>query len=300
MVDERVTPNGNRMTRASAMGIAVRPVARVGASSRENVDVLAVEEPLEIRIDGERIATTMRTPGNDARLALGFLFGEGIIGSLADVGTIAHCGRLGSEGSGNVIEVRSGPGVSLDAERILDSRRFLVTGSACGVCGRRSIDALVTRVGTVEIGPALLPDVVARSVESLRAMQPNFARSGGVHAAAAFDRAGGLLSCQEDVGRHNAVDKVIGELVYRRLVGAGRHEVTEGRPALLAVSGRSSFEIVQKAAAAGIGVVASVSAASSLAVDLASAARITLAAFVRGGALNVYTHPERLGLSSGG
>ena len=216
------------------------------------------------------------------------------------MGTIAHCGRLGEEGSGNVIDVRSGPGVSLDVERILDGRRFLVTGSSCGVCGRRSIDDLVARVGTVESGPALSPDVVARSVESLRAVQPNFDRSGGVHAAAAFDRAGALLACHEDVGRHNAVDKVVGELVHRRLVGAGRQGIEAGRPALLAVSGRSSFEIVQKAAAAGIGVVASVSASSSLAVDLANAAGITLAAFVRGTTLNVYTHPERLGLSSAG
>ena len=275
-------------------GITARPVLRVGTPAPAELDVVAVEEPLEIRVDGERIATTMRTPGQDAHLALGFLFAEGIVASLADVGTITRCGRPGEDGWGNVIDVRSGPGVCLDPERVLDGHRFFVTSSACGVCGRRSIDALLARLGPLSPGPEGAPLDVARAVERLRDAQPLFKRSGGAHAAAIFDAAGGLLVCREDVGRHNAVDKAVGELVYRGLVRAGGSP----GPALLAVSGRSSFEIVQKAASAGIGVVASISAASSLAVDLARAMDITLAAFVRGGSLNVYTHPERLGLDA--
>lgn len=253
--------------------------------------MVAVEEPLEIRVDGDCVATTMRTPGDDARLALGFLFGEGVVGSLADVGSIAHCGRPGE--AGNVIDLRSGPGARLDPERVLDCHRLALTTSACGVCGRRSIEALLARLERVGPGPAIAPSLVLGAMERLRGEQPNFARSGGVHAAAAFDAVGRLLACHEDVGRHNAVDKVIGALFLRGLVGKASGGAP---PALLAVSGRSSFEIVQKAAAAGIGVVASVSAASSLAVDLAREASIALAAFVRTGAFNVYTHAERLGL----
>jgi FdhD protein len=178
--------------------------------------------------------------------------------------------------------------VRLDPERVLDAHRFSVTSSACGVCGRRSIDALLARAGAVAPGPPLPPEGVASAVARLRDEQPIFAASGGVHAAAVFDASLTLLVCREDVGRHNAVDKAVGALLRRGLA--------EAAPALLAVSGRASFEIVQKAAAAGIGVIASVSAASSLAVDLAEAAGIALCAFVRNGALELYTHPARLGL----
>ncbi|APR81406.1 Formate dehydrogenase chain D [Minicystis rosea] len=271
-------------------GLAARPALRVGATAATDLDAVAVEEPLEIRVDGERVATTMRTPGHDAHLAVGFLFAEGIIDSLADVGTVTRCSRPGDEGAGNVIDVRSGPGTSLDPDRVLDGHRFFVTSSACGVCGRRSIEALLARLSPVAPGPKVAPADIARAVDAIRDAQPLFARSGGVHAAAAYDAVGQRLVCREDVGRHNAVDKVVGDLLYRGLVGA------PSGPALLVVSGRASFEIVQKAAAAGIGVIASVSAASSLAVDLACAAGITLCAFVRGGTLNVYSHPERLGL----
>ncbi|HZS37032.1 MAG TPA: formate dehydrogenase accessory sulfurtransferase FdhD [Polyangia bacterium] len=262
-----------------------RRAAGAGGAAETLDDAVAIEEPLEIRVDGETVAITMRTPGDDARLALGFLYGEGIIASLADVGTVAHCGRPGDEGWGNVLDVRSGPGVTLDVERVLDSRRWSVTSSACGVCGRRSIADLVERCPRLDGGPRLDASAIARAIDALAASQPNFARTGGIHAAAAFDAAGALLACHEDVGRHNAVDKTIGALLYAaRLKDAS----------LLAVSGRSSFEIVQKAAAARIPIVASVSAASSLAIDLAESAGLTLAGFVRGGSLNVYTHPERL------
>jgi FdhD protein len=267
-------------------GVARRRVERRGPAGAGALDdAVAIEEPLELRVDGETVAITMRTPGDDARLALGFLHGEGLIASLADVGTIAHCGRPGEEGFGNVLDVRSGPGVVIDVERVLASRRWNVTSSACGVCGRRSVADLLERCPRLDGGPRLAAAAVTRAVDALGAAQPNFQRTGGLHAAAAFDAAGALLACHEDVGRHNAVDKTVGALLQSgRLADA----------ALLAVSGRSSFEIVQKAAAARIPIVASISAASSLAIDLAESAGLTLAGFVRGGSLNVYTHPERL------
>jgi FdhD protein len=268
-------------------GVSLRRVIKraPGVDGGAIDDAVAIEEPLEIRVDAETVAVTMRTPGDDARLAVGFLYAEGIIGSLADVGTVAPCGRPGEEGYGNTIDVRSGAGVTLDVERVLDSRRWNVTSSACGVCGRRSIADLLARCPRLDGGPRLAAAAIARAVETLASAQPNFARTGGLHAAAAFDAAGALLACHEDVGRHNAVDKTVGALLYSdRLRDA----------ALLAVSGRVSFEIVQKAAAARIAIVAGVSAASSLAIDLAESAGVTLAGFVRNQSLNIYTHADRL------
>jgi FdhD protein len=253
-------------------------------------DAVAVEEPLEIRIDGETIATTMRTPGRDAELALGFLFAEGLIAGPGDVGSVGHCGRAGDEGRGNVIDVRSAGGHRIAAERVLEGRRWAPTTSACGVCGRRTIEDLLARV------PRAAPrsigaDLAARTVAELLASQPVFARTGGLHAAAVRADDGALLAAAEDVGRHNAVDKAVGSLLARGLLGRG-----QAAPALavLAVSGRSSFEIVQKAAMAGIGCVASVSAPSSLAIDLAREAGIVLLGFVRGGGWNAYANADRL------
>lgn len=272
-------------------GIARRKVERIGGRGGDELDAVVVEEPLEIRVDGETIGVTMRTPGDDARLALGFLYGEGILRALADVGSVSHCGKPGHAGYGNVIEVRSGPGVSLDVDRILEGRRFLPTSSACGVCGRQSIDDLVARCGTIVGGATLGSGQVLRAVERMRQQQARFERTGGVHAAAAFDAAGELLCCYEDVGRHNAVDKVVGQLLHLGRVGDdARHPA----PALLVVSGRAGFEIVQKAAAARIAIVASVSAPTSLSIDLAARAGITLVGFARGDSLNVYTHPWRV------
>lgn len=273
-------------------GVARREVERIGPARDDHDprwDSVVVEEPLEIRVDGETVAVTMRTPGDDARLALGFLFAEGIIQSLADVGTVTHCGRPGEDGYGNVLDVRSGPGTSLDADRILDGKRWNTTSSACGVCGRRTIEDLVKRCGVVEGGAVLPASLVSRCVERLREVQPRFARTGGIHAAAAFDQTGELLCCHEDVGRHNAVDKTVGELLRFGLIGPSARP-----PALLVVSGRAGFEIVQKAAAARIPIVASVSASSSLAIDLAVSTGVTLAGFVRGESLNVYSHPWRI------
>jgi len=254
---------------------------------------VAVEEPLEIRIAGDTVAVTMRTPGDDGELTLGFLWGEGLIASPADVGSVAHCGRPGEDGYGNVVEVVPGAGVALAVERVEASRRGTLTTAACGVCGRRTIDDLMARCAPLPEGPVVPWSVLTAVVAGLREVQGTFARTGGTHAAAAHDAAGRRLVAREDVGRHNAVDKVVGALLREGRLGPGAPD--DGRPALLVVSGRASFEMVQKAARAGIPILASVSAPTSLAVDLAHAARLTLAGFVRGESLNVYAHPARIG-----
>lgn len=270
-------------------GVTTRPVVR-GNAARED-DRIAVEEPLEIRILGDTIAVTMRTPGDDPRLVLGFLLSEGIIQSAADVGTITYCGKPGEEGYGNVVELTPASGAKLTLEKIDASRRGTLTTSACGVCGRRSVDDLVARLGPVADGPEVPASVIARAPGLLRRVQPNFALTGGVHCAAVLTTSGEIVSSAEDVGRHNAVDKAVGALLQQGRVPARRGA---GEPAVLVVSGRASFELVQKAAAARLAVIASVSAASSLAIDLAERLNLTLATFVRDGHFNVYAHGGRL------
>jgi FdhD protein len=226
----------------------------------------------------------MRTPGDDHALALGFLRSEGIISSADDVGTIAHCGRPGDEGYGNTIDVTPAPGTVWDLAATGAARRGTLITSACGVCGRRSVRDLVARLGGLPPGAAVAPAVVARLPEALRQGQRTFARTGGVHAAAACTADGVVMALAEDVGRHNAVDKVVG-----RLMSSSHREP----PRVLVVSGRVSFEIVQKAAAGRIPAVVAVSAPTTLAIDLAAALDIGLAAFVRGDAFNIYAHPGR-------
>lgn len=276
-----------------APAVAARRVIRRGAPT---IDSLAVEEPLEIRVDGDPVGTTMRTPGADADLALGFLFAEGILTGPADVSTLTHCGRPGEEGYGNVLDVRSAGGMRLDPDRVLESRRFVATSSACGVCGRLAIDGLLARIVPVPGGNAVAPTLVHAAIDALPRVQPAFATTGGLHAAVALGADGAVLAAAEDVGRHNAVDKVVGALVRAGRVGAGARPGSG--PTVIAVSGRTGFEIVQKAAAARVAVVASVSAPSSLAVDLAERAGITLCGFVRGGNMNVYAHAWRLGFDA--
>jgi len=280
---------------AQSEGIARRDVLRVseaGERARRS-DLLAVEEPLEIRVDGETLAVTMRTPGQDVDLALGYLFAEGLIRGPDDVGSVAHCGRPQEEGYGNVIDVVSAGGHPIDPERVLEGVRFSTTTSACGVCGRRSIEGLLKRCSPLPAEGSLGPELVVFAMDRLSRIQPIFARTGGLHASAVFSTEGELIASAEDVGRHNAVDKAIGSLV--RLGALGVAHPKGPRPALLAVSGRASFEIVQKAAAARIPGVASVSAPSSLAVDLADRARVTLIGFARGDHFNVYAHAWRIG-----
>jgi FdhD protein len=268
-------------------GIARRAVVRIRRGGGTTDDDVAVEEPLEIRVAGDTLAVTMRTPGHDAELAVGFLLAEGLIRSVADVGSVTHCGRPGDEGYGNVIDVLPGPGVALAPELTRPSARGTLTTSACGVCGRRTIEDLRAKCAPLSDTSRTSPGRLGLMLATLAASQPNFARTGGLHAAAVFDGSSELLVIREDIGRHNAVDKAVGALVL------------SGQPpepgATLLVSGRASFEIVQKAVAARISIVASVSAASSLAIDLARAMSVCLAAFVReNGSLNVYAGETRV------
>lgn len=264
------------------------PTRRVGVTKvvelapRSFEDVVAVEEPLEIRISGETLAITMRTPGNDRELVLGFLLAEGVIASAADVSTVTHCGKVGAEERENTIDVTLAPGVRppIDDETGLLARRGTITTSACGVCGRRSIDDLLGAAEPILPGARVPASTVLAAVAGLRDRQPVFAETGGCHAASlvAFD--GAVRGTFEDVGRHNAVDKVIGaEVLAGRATLAGH---------VLVVSGRSSFEIVQKAFRARIPVVAAVSAPSSLAIALADRTGVTLAGFVRGRGMTIY------------
>jgi FdhD protein len=273
-------------------GVTERDLERLLAGREEGAperDRVAVEEPLEIRLAGDPLAVTMRTPGDDRFLAAGFLFAEGIVGALDDLGAVAHCGRPGDDGYGNVIDVLLAPGVAVDPAHLEGTRRGTLTTASCGVCGRRSIDDLLARVGVLheeEGAPPISRALLVSTPLLLAHHQPRFAHTGGVHAAAAITRDGAVLAHAEDVGRHNAVDKVVGQLLYQRALDA---------PSILAVSGRVSFEIVQKAAAARIPIVAAVSAPTSLAIDLAERAGVTLAAFVRDGRMNLYTHRARIG-----
>ncbi len=249
-------------------------------------DELSVEEPLEIRIAGETYATTMRTPGHDHELTAGFLLAEGIIYSRHDLGGMAHCGRLGSEGAGNTIDVLPAPGRVLDPEALAHTRRGTLTTAACGVCGRKLIDDLVLRLQRPAASVPFERAFIASLSEALRDHQPGFERTGGLHAAGLARPGEGFSVVREDVGRHNAVDKVIGRaLLDDRLPASG---------AVLMVSGRTSFEIVQKALAAGFSGVASVSAPSSLAVSTAAHFGLLLCGFARKGGFNVYAGSERL------
>ncbi len=256
------------------------------AGAREVSDEVVVEEPLEIRIAGDALAMTMRTPGHDEELAAGFLLAEGLVTTRSDVGSIAHCGRPDEEGYGNVIDVVPAAGTSIDLERAQSARRGTLVTAACGVCGRRSVDDLMERVRPVSDAARFDREVVAKLTERLRENQPAFERSGGLHAAGVATAAGEWRCTREDVGRHNAVDKVIGHLFAAGELPATGHA--------LVVSGRTSFEIVQKAVVAGFPLVVSVSAPTSLAVSTARRARVTLAAFARSGVFTVYSAVERI------
>ncbi len=263
-----------------------------GASSRghavleEAEDAVVVEEPLAIRISGDTLAVTMRTPGHDREIVLGFLWAEGVIESLEDISAIAHCGRQGDEALGNTIEVTPSPGARLHLPDEAMARRGTLTTSACGVCGRRSIDDLLARCRPIDAGATMTPGAIHRAVLALRTRQPFFSHSGGCHAASLVALDGEHVATFEDVGRHNAVDKLVGSRLVARALPARDHA--------LLVSGRTSFEIVQKAVAAGIPIVIGVSAASSLAVDVARRAGVTLVGFARGERFVVYAGEARV------
>ena len=270
-------------------------VVREGAAIRQ-VDDIVIEEPLEIRVAGESLAMTMRTPGDDRFLALGFLFAEGVLRDLDDVGSVQHCGRMEEPRYGNAIEIVPGPGVNLDIDILARTKRVGMTQSACGVCGRDNIDDLLERMPVLESSERIEANLLLRVPELLADKQNNFARTGGLHAACAIAASGRVVAHAEDVGRHNAVDKVVGKLFHARTLPCYEacYAETNESARILAVSGRASFEIVQKAAMAGFLCVASVSAPSSLAIETARAAGVTLAAFVRDGRFTLYSHENRV------
>ena len=248
---------------------------RVGSGFSENLDRVAAEEPLEIRVNGQSVAVTMRTPGHDDELAAGFLFTEGLIECGDEILEIAHCPDVDPEASGNTLDVR------LRSTPDLESlTRHVFTSSSCGVCGKATIDAVFQDRPAIENRISVSPELLLDLPGKLRSAQETFDRTGGLHASALFDATGELLLLREDVGRHNALDKVIG----RSLLDDRSLENV-----VLLVSGRISFELMQKAHAAGIPVVAGISAPSSLAVKLARESGQTLVGFLRERGFNVYS-----------
>jgi FdhD protein len=257
------------------MGVPPQSAARVevlrlpaGESER---DELAVEEPLEIRVNGRPIAVTMRTPGQDEELAVGFLVSEGV--AVVDAQPSADL-------AANTIDVTA---EDFDVDRV---QRNFYTSSSCGVCGKGALEAVAVEASRVESDLTVSAELVARLPDLLRTAQPTFAATGGLHATGLFSASGELLCVREDVGRHNAMDKVVG--------WGHREGMLPLEQSLLCVSGRLSFELVQKAAVAGCPIMVAVGAPSSLAVDLAQDRSMTLCGFVRGGRVNVYSEPRRI------
>lgn len=263
-------------------------IALEAEQRRELVDDLATEEPLEIRLAArdatQSLAVTMRTPGNDFELAAGFLFSEGLVTRRDDIAGISYCvdPAVGEEQRYNIVTVELA-GAMPALERL---ERHFTVNSACGVCGKSSIEALHVRAKPIEDRFQISHALISELPEKMRSAQRIFASTGGLHASALFDSAGNLIALREDVGRHNALDKIIGwALLNDRL---------PLRESVLLVSGRASYELLQKSVTAGIAIVCAVSAPSSLAVDTARAFNVTLCGFVRATRCNVYTAPDRI------
>lgn len=282
---------------------------QLGHASSEKEDVVAVEEPLEIRVEGRSVAVVMRTPGHDEELVAGFLVTEGVVSRRRDILEISQCPSLDNK-HGNVVDVLLG-GAVVNWDSLT---RHVFSASSCGLCGKTSIESVFQTFKPLEEGQCTVsgvqcsvdepeaselnaenctrntgpwsPDLIASLPAKLRAAQETFATTGGLHASALFDAEGNLIVLREDVGRHNALDKVLGYALQRDMLPLSKH--------LLLVSGRVSFEIIQKALAGGIPIVAAISAPSSLAVDFAQESGQTLIGFLRGDTMNVYTGPDRL------
>ncbi|MEW2114076.1 formate dehydrogenase accessory sulfurtransferase FdhD [Streptomyces sp. NPDC005474] len=256
-------------------------------------DTLVAEEPMEIRLNGKPIAITMRTPGDDFALAVGFLVSEGVLAEQRELRNIVYCAGATADGSNtyNVVDVSTAADVVLPD---ITLERNVYTTSSCGLCGKASLDAVRTTArwaiddGADAPPVRLAPELLASLPDRLRASQQVFDRTGGLHAAALFTEEGELLDIREDVGRHNAVDKLVGRALQNGDLPLSR--------TILLVSGRASFELAQKAVMAGIPVLAAVSAPSSLAVDLAAESGLTLVGFLRGANMNVYAGEDRIAL----
>ncbi|MEN3942387.1 formate dehydrogenase accessory sulfurtransferase FdhD [Prosthecobacter sp. SYSU 5D2] len=286
---------------------------QLGHPPENRQDVVAIEEPLEIRVEGRSVAVVMRTPGHDEELVAGFLVTEGVISSSRDILEISQCPSVNNE-HGNIVDVLLGRAV-VNWESLT---RHVFSASSCGLCGKTSIESVfqkfpplasaqcsvsgvqssVSEAATLNTVNCKLntensalhvsPELISQLPAKLRAAQETFSKTGGLHASALFDSQGELIVIREDVGRHNALDKVLGYALQRNLLPLSKH--------ILLVSGRVSFEIIQKALAGGIPVLAAISAPSSLAVDFARNSGQTLIGFLRGETMNVYSHPERLQL----
>lgn len=264
----------------------VEVVRMTAAGGARTHDAAAVEEPLEIRLHDRPFVVIMRTPGADRELAAGFLFAEGVVHHGDELGAVEHCKHPDLPDVHNVVNVFLLGDAVPRLDRLLAERRNVVTNSSCGICGRVTIESLQTRAEPLPSSCSIDYEVTRSLTGSLRAGQSLFDQTGGLHGAALVTTGGEVLTLAEDVGRHNAVDKVIGRMLLdERLPLPGT---------VLVVSGRTSFEIVQKAWLAGIEIISAVSAPSSLAVELADAAGITLIGFSRGEGFNIYTHPHRV------
>jgi FdhD protein len=258
---------------------------RVGSPPEHARDELSVEEPLEIRVRNRAVSVTMRTPGHDDELAAGFLLTEGMIHARGDLVAVEPCAH---DRGGNVVNVVLADTAEVDFAKLT---RHVFASSSCGLCGKATIDAVHARFEPVESDVAVDAATLLALPDKLRAAQATFDRTGGLHGAAVFTAAGELVVAREDVGRHNAVDKVLGHGFLRGLLPFDRH--------VLLVSGRASFEILQKALAARVPVVAAVSAPSSLAAEFAADSGQTLVGFLRAGRMNVYSEPGRVVFDSG-
>ena len=255
-----------------------------GAPGLAADDSLAREEPLEIRVKGESVAVTMRTPGHDEELALGFLLSEGVIAGANDVLEVAPCQQGEAALHGNVLNVFLAPKVVIDLAKL---KRNVFASSSCGLCGKASIESVHGHFEPLaKREPVIASESILQLPDKLRAGQETFEKTGGLHAAGLFDAEGNLFTLREDVGRHNAVDKVLGRSMLDGDFPLENH--------VLMVSGRASFEILQKALAGRVGVICAVSAPSSLAVEFARESGQTLVGFLRGDTFNVYSHPKRI------
>ncbi|MEM6524815.1 MAG: formate dehydrogenase accessory sulfurtransferase FdhD [Bacteroidota bacterium] len=275
----------------------VKPISiqklKEGTLSNDEADLLAVEEPLEIRIgygpEKERIqksiSVTMRTPGHDHELAVGFLFTEGIISSFSDVAGIRHCEDVGKDETGNIIRIELKPSVHVDMVKL---QRHFYTTSSCGVCGKSSLEAISNECQPIQSELKVSNELISAAPEKLRSAQTVFAHTGGIHATGTFDSKGELIMLREDVGRHNAFDKVVGACLMKGILPLSHH--------FILVSGRVSFELVQKALMSGVPVMVAVGAPSSLAVKLAQEFNLTLLGFVKPDQFNVYCHAGRVGV----
>lgn len=262
--------------------VQVRRV-RLPGDVAEVADAVAREEPLEIRVEGRSVAVVMRTPGHDEELAAGFLVSEGVVKGARDILELSQCPSTGNT-HGNIVDVLLAGSAVVNWDSLT---RHVFSASSCGLCGKTSIDSVFQRFEpVVDNGFQVTAELLAGLPARLREEQAAFARTGGLHACAIFDEHGAMVVLREDVGRHNALDKVLGWALQRGLLPFDRH--------VLLLSGRVSFEMMQKALAAGVPVVAAISAPTSLAVEFAEGGGQTLVGFLRGGTMNVYCHPGRV------